>query len=140
MPAILPPSGSTSGPFHPLDTSQQLTAGNDAKVADGTALVWVSAKWPDLAGATLAFVVGHDRHFSPFSGLPLTWTGTVPTLPDSPSAVSLEVPAAESLNLPEGQYDYVLTATLLSADKVTLAIGKLTVYVNPGTVPLFPSA
>lgn len=140
MPAILPPSGSTPGPFHPLDTYQQLTAGNDAKLADGSALVWVSAKWPNLAGATLAFVVGHDRHFCPFSNLPLTLTGIVPTLPASPSAVSLEVPSATSLSLVEGQYDYLLTATLTSGDKVTLAIGKLTVYANPGTVPTFPTA
>lgn len=135
MPAILPPVPS-QGPFHPLDTPQQLTAGNDAKLADGTALVWLSSKWPNLAGATLTMVVGHDQ--VTLNNVPATWTGTLPGTPASPTTAHLDVLAAQSATVGPGEYDYLLTATLTSGDKVTLAEGKLTVRAVPGnpTLPL----
>jgi hypothetical protein len=138
MPAILPPS-STPGPFVPLDTPQQLTAGNDAKQESGSALVWLSSKWPNLAGATLAFTVGHNTS-NIFSNLPLTWTGTVPASPASPTTIHLDVPASSTLALPQGEYDYLLTATLAGGDRVTLATAKLTVLALPGSNPLFTPA
>ncbi|MGZ4530822.1 MAG: hypothetical protein ACXVXP_00550 [Mycobacteriaceae bacterium] len=139
MPAILPPSGGSPGRWVPLSTHQELTAGNDAKLADGTALEWESALWPDLAGATLTMVVGHEQ-YNLYGNLPLTWTGAVSALIPSPSAIHLDVPAALTSNLPQDEYDYQLTATLPSGDAITIAIGKLTVYAAPGTVPLYPPA
>lgn len=135
MPAILPPSG-PQGEFHPLDTHQQLTAGSDAKQADGTGLSWYSASWPNLAGAKLSMTVAHDE-FNLFN-LPVTWTTEVPALPPSPSAVHLDVPGSASANLPEGQYDYQLDATLTNGDTITLAAGHLSVSATPGSIPLSP--
>jgi hypothetical protein len=127
-------------PAAPLTTHQQITAGDDAQARDGRALTWgPSQSWPDLAGATLKMVVGHDQ-FNLYGNLPLTWEDTVPASPDKPATVELSVTAAQSANLPQDEYDYQLAATLTNGDVVTLALGKLTVFAAPGTVPLYPPA
>jgi hypothetical protein len=124
----------------PVVAHLEITAGDDAKAADGRALSWgPSQTWPDLAGASLKMVVGHFQ-FNLYGNLPVTWTGTVPASPDSPSTVSLDVAAAQSASLPQDEYDYMLTATLSDGDTVTLATGKLTVLAAPGMVPLYPPA
>lgn len=35
--------------FAPIDTHQQIVAGDDYKAADGRALTWRSGLWPNLA-------------------------------------------------------------------------------------------
>lgn len=126
-------------PPTPIDTHQQLVAGDDCKAADGRALTWTSSHFPNLAGATLTFIVGHTQ-YNLYGNLPITVTGTVPATPASPTTVSLDVLGSATTNLPAGEYDYQLTATLADADVVTIAIGHLTVWAAPGTVPLYPPA
>jgi hypothetical protein len=126
-------------PSAPIDTHQQIVAGDDFKAADGRALTWTSTHWPNLAGATLSMVVGHNQ-YNLYGNLPVTWTGTVPASPASPTTVSLDVANAQTIVLPQGEYDYALTATLADTDIVTIAAGKLTVIAQPGTVPLYPPA
>jgi hypothetical protein len=123
----------------PLKIHQVVVSGDDYKAADGRALTWSSAGWPNLAGATLKMIVGHEQ-YNLYGNLPLTWKGTVPASPASPTTISLDVTALETSNIPQDEYDYQLTATLADADEVTLAIGKLTVLAAPGTVPLYPPA
>jgi len=122
----------------PLNTHQQIVAGDDYKAADGRALTWTSGPvqtWPDLAGATLTMVVGeHQPNLLPF--LPATFTGTVPGTPAAPTTVSLDITAAQTSNIPSSEYDYQLVATLTNGDKITLAYGHLTVLAAPGTIPL----
>lgn len=123
----------------PITTHQQVVAGDDYKAADGRALSWSSGMWPDLASATLSMVVGHSQ-YNLYGNLPVTWTGTVPASPDAPTTVSLDVAAAQTAALVQDEYDYMLHAVLSDGDVITLAIGKLTVQANPGTVSLFPPA
>lgn len=120
-----------------VSTHLELVQGDDCKVADGRGLVWASPTWPDVAGATLAMVVGHNSQ-DIYGDVPVTWTGTVPDSPPSPSSVSLGVTAAETILLAGGQYDYTLTATLTNKDVVTLAAGHLSVIPTPNapTLPL----
>jgi hypothetical protein len=136
---VLPPSPGNPGPWQPQTTHQEITAGNDSKAVDGNALVWESASWPDLAGAALSMVVGHAQ-YNLYGNLPVTWTGIVPTLPDWPSSIHLDVPALLSQNLPQDEYQYQLSATLPSGDVILVAHGNLTVNAAPGTVPLYPPA
>lgn len=123
----------------PLSTHQQVVAGDDYKAADGRALSWASGSFPNLAGATLTMVVGHEQ-WNLYGNLPVTWTGTVPSSPANPTLVTLSVTSAQTLALPQDEYDYVLTATLADGDQWTIAIGKLTVQASPGTLPLYPPA
>ena len=131
----------------PLDTHQEIVAGDDYMAADGRALVWgPSQYWPNLSGATLSLIVGHNE-FSITSTLPLTWTAVIPLSegengqPGPPvTLASLDVTGADSLNMPPAEYDYLLNATLLDGDTIALAAGKLTVLGAPGTTPLFPPA
>lgn len=138
MPFIDGEVPSSSGRM-PLDTHQQVVAGDDYKSADGRALTWSSDTWPDLAGATLTMTVGHEQ-YNLYGNLPLTWEGTVPASPDHPGTISLDVTSAQTASLAPDEYDYQLTATLADGDKVTLAIGKLTAWASPGTTPLYPPA
>jgi hypothetical protein len=128
-------------PSAPLEVHQQIVAGDDCKAADGRALTWTSGPvqpWPDLAGATLTMLVGQSR---PNLGIvPVAWTGTVPGSPAAPTTVSLDVTAAQTILLPEGEFDYQLSAVLADSDTVTIAQGKLTVWAAPGTPPLFPGS
>lgn len=122
-------------PTAPLNSHQQIVAGDDFKAADGRALTWTSALWPNVAGATLKMVVGHDQP-NVWGNLPVTWTGTVSaSATGSPVTVSLDVTAAQTVTLPAGEYDYTLEATLADTDVVTLAVGKLTVLAPPGAQP-----
>lgn len=124
-----------------LTTHQSLVAGTDSVAADGNALVWAptgsNIHWPDLAGATLTLIVGHNDE-NVYGNLPLTWTGTVPSSPDNPTSVSLDVTAAQSANLPADEYDYLLSAVPTNGTKFPLALGKLTVEAAPGAIPPFP--
>jgi hypothetical protein len=138
MPVIIGVTPSSSG-GDPLVIHQNVIAGDDYRAEDGRPLSWPSGVFPDLAGATLSMVVGHNQ-YNLYGNLPVTWTGTVPSSPDAPPTVSLDVTAAETIVLVQGEYDYTLTATLADGDKVTIALGKLTVQATPGTVSLFPPA
>jgi hypothetical protein len=135
MPGIINQQGPV-GHWLPLTTHLELVAGDDCKVADGRGLAWTSPSWPDLSGATLTMVIGHDR---PPLGevLPVTWTGTVPASPPSPSSIFLEVTSAQTGVFASGMYDYTLQATLTNGDLVTVAVGKLTVQASPTTPPIF---
>jgi hypothetical protein len=116
-----------------LNTAQEIVSGDDCKAADGRGLSWSSPRWPDLAGATLTMVVGHHT-LQPLSGsLPVTWTGAVPSSPSSPFTVFLDVAAAQTGVLTAGTYYYTLAAVLPSGDKITLAVGNLTVQAPPTT-------
>jgi hypothetical protein len=139
MPDIIGQVPSSTGDL-PLTKHQQVVSGDDYKAADGRALTWSSSgAWPDLAGASLLMLVGHEQ-YNLYGNLPLSWKGTVPASPAQPTEISLDVTSLETSNIPQDEYDYQLTATLADGDKVTLAIGKLTVWAAPGTVPLYPPA
>ena len=139
MPGVLPPQGTILPHWSVLTTHQEIVAGDDCKAVDGRALIWSSPSWPNLAGATLAMVIGHDQ-YNLYGNLPVTWAGAVSSLYPSPSSIYLEATAAQTIVLPGGMYDYTLTATLPSGDRVTIAVGQLTVQATPGTVPLYPPA
>lgn len=124
-------------PSAPIVIHQQVVSGDDCLAADGRSLTWTSQDWPNLAGATLTMVVGHNA-YNLFANLPVFWTGTVPATPASPTTVSLDVTAAETSALPPTEYDYVLQSVLADGDHVTIAQGKLSVIGQPGIVPLFP--
>lgn len=115
-----------------VNTHLEFVQGDDRKARDGRALTWSSPTWPNVAGATLTMIVGHDSQ-DIYGNVPQTWTGTVPSSPPSPSTVSLDVTSAQTLGLPGGQYDYTLTATLTNGDKVTLAAGQLSVIPTPNS-------
>lgn len=138
MPTIIGQTPSSSG-HDPLHIHQEIVAGDDYKAADGRALSWSSTSWPDLAGATLTMVTGHTQQ-NLYGNLPVTWTGSVPASPASPTEISLDVTSAETSNFAADEYDYQLTATLADGDKVTIALGKLTVQAAPGAFPLYPPA
>jgi hypothetical protein len=138
MPDIIGQTPAASGDS-PIIIHQEIVAGDDFKAVDGRALTWTSGLWPNLAGATLTMTVGHEQ-YNLYGNLPLIWTGTVPASPAAPTTVSLDVTSLETSPLPQDEYDYQLTATLTDGDKVTIAVGKLTVRATPGTVPLFPPA
>jgi hypothetical protein len=134
---VLPAGSDVPDPWLPQTTHQEVAAGFDSKLADGNALIWESASWPNLAGATLAMVVGHEQ-YNLYGNLPVSWPGSVPAEPASPSSIHIDVPAALTATLPQDEYDYQLEATLPSGDVIVVAVGKLTVRATPGTVPLFP--
>lgn len=138
MPFINGEVPSSSGRM-PLDTHQEVVAGDDYKSADGRALTWSSDVWPDLTGAALTMTVGHEQ-YNLYGNLPVTWTATLPTPLVQPGVASLDVTSAQTSVLTPDEYDYQLTATLADGDKVTLAIGKLTVWASPGTTPLYSPA
>jgi hypothetical protein len=126
--------------FAPLDTHLEIVAGDDYKAADGRALSWTSQMFPsNLAGATLSMVLGHNE-YNLYGNLPITITGSVPGSPASPTTVSLDVAGAITANLPAGQYQYMLTATLTDGDRVTIAAGNLSMLAAPNTTPLYPPA
>lgn len=123
-------------PSPPLESHQQIVSGDDCKAVDGRALTWTSGPvqpWPNLAGATLSMVIGHNQP-GIYGSLPQTWTETLPGSPASPTTVSLDVTATQTALLLGGIYDYMLSATLVNGDVVTLAYGKLTVFPRPGTL------
>lgn len=131
MPGVLPQQGTFFPHWLPLTTHLEIVAGDDCKVADGRGLIWSSPSWPDMANATLTMTVG--QHQPVLSGvLPVTWTGTVGSAP-SPSSISLDVTSAQTGVLPADMYDYTLVATLPSGDRITVAVGKLTVQASPTT-------
>jgi hypothetical protein len=136
MPGIIPSQGGFLPHWLPLTTHLEIVAGDDCKAADGRALLWTSPSWPNLAGATLTMVIGHNQ---PPLGeiLPVTWSGAVSASPDSPSSIFLEVTSAQTGVFAAGMYDYTLQATLTSGDQVTVAVGKLTVQASPTTPPIF---
>jgi hypothetical protein len=124
----------------PLDTHLQIVAGDDYKAADNLAPSWTSQMFPtNLAGATLTLTIGHTQ-YNLYGNLPIVVTGTVPASPASPKTITLDVAGTVTANLPAGEYDYQLDATLADGDKIAVAIGHLTIYAAPGTVPLYPPA
>ena len=126
--------------FAPLDQHIEMTAGDDYKAADGTALSWTSQEFPfNLASAALTLTIGHDE-YNLYGNLPITVTGTVPASPANPTTVTLDVAGSATANLPAGQYQYQLDAVLPDSDKVTIAQGNLTMWATPNTVPLYPPA
>ncbi len=124
-------------PPAPITTWQQIVAGDDAKAADGRALTWTSALWPNLASATLTLTIGH-ANLNMYGNLPLTVAGSVPNTPANPTTVSLDMTAAQTSQLAAGTYDYTLSAKLADSDVVTIALGKLTVQAAPGQIALAP--
>lgn len=135
MPGILPPQSTARFHWLPLDTHLALVAGDDCKAADGRALYWTSPSWPNLAGAALSMVVGTDAALN--GPTPATWTGVVSPVTPSPSTVALELTSAQTAVLLPGMYAYTLTAALVDGDKITVAVGNLTVQAAPGTTPLY---
>lgn len=138
MPGVLPQQGTVFPHWLPLTTHLEIVAGDDCKVADGRGLIWSSPSWPNLAGASLTMTVGHST--LTLSGLlPVTWTGTVGSAP-SPSSISLDVTSVQTGVLPPTMYDYTLLATLPSGDRITVAVGQLTVQASPSQPAIFPVA
>lgn len=135
MPVI--PNPEPQDQFVALDTHVELAAGLDAKQADGTGLSWYSAKWPDLAGATLTLTVGH-KQYNLYGDLPIHVTSSVPTTTPSPSVVHVDVPGALTATLPGGQYDYQLDAQLVNGDSILLASGHLSITAEPNSLPTWP--
>lgn len=126
--------------FAPLTDHIEMTAGDDYKAADNTALSWTSKIFPsNLASAALTLTIGHDQ-YNLYGNLPISVTGTVPATPASPTTITLDVPGTATANLPAGQYQYQLDAVLPDGDKQTLAHGNLTMWAVPNTVPLYPPA
>lgn len=126
--------------FAPLNPHLEIVAGDDYKAADNTALSWTSQLFPtNLAGATLTLTIGHTE-YNLYGNLPISVTGTVPASPANPTTITLDLAGTATANLPAGQYDYQLDAVLPDGDKQTLAIGHMTVWATPSTVPLYPPA
>lgn len=134
MPGILPNQGTPSSHWLPLTTHLEIVAGDDCKIADGRGLIWTSSSWPNLADAALTMTVGHNPPRGP---LPVVWTGTVDSNP-SPSSIHLDVTSVQTGVLLPTMYDYTLLATLPSGDKVTVAVGQLTVQASPSQPAIFP--
>ena len=134
-----------------LNTPQLIVSGDDYRAADNRALRWTSAFWPfNLAGASLKLVIGH-QDYNLFGNLPLTFTGvssfrtasgavTGVVPPTFPVTAALDLTAAQTTQLPEGDYRYSLVATLANGDVVTLDEGPLSVSASPGNPPLYPPA
>lgn len=124
--------------FAPLDQHIELVAGDDYKAADNRALSWTSQEYPsDLSSAVLTLTIGHEQ-YNLYGNMPITVTGTVPASPASPTTVSLDVPGSATANLPQGEYQYMLTAKLADGDEETIARGNLTMFAAPNTEPLYP--
>lgn len=115
----------------PQIVHQEIVKGDDYKAAEGRALVWASPQWPNLAGASLAMVVGPGEP-NIFSGLwPITFTGAVPAgVPIWTATIEMSHIQTGAITLP-GCYDYALTATLPDGDVETLATGQLSVLAAP---------
>lgn len=121
----------------PITDHKQIVRGDDYKAADGRSLSWYSEDWPNLAGAQLELVIGHDEALA-YGVLPAVWKGTLPSTPTPTNVAHLDATHAQTKELPEGFYDYLLRATLVDSSLVTLAVGKLTVQAEPGLSPLTP--
>lgn len=115
----------------PVIVHQEIVKGDDYKAAEGRALVWASPQWPNLAGASLAMVVGSSQP-SVFAGFwPITFTGAVPAgVPIWTATIEMSHIQTGAIALP-GCYDYTLTATLPDGDVETLATGQLSVLAAP---------
>jgi hypothetical protein len=124
----------------PITTHQEIVRGDDYRIADQRALSWSSPQWPNLAGSTLTMVVGRlDPNIPAIAALStVTWTGSVPAGPVTTTA-TLELTSAQTKQVPVDCLDYSLIATLADGDRVTLAIGKLTVQGEPAAQTFIPS-
>ena len=80
--------------------------------ADGRMISWscVDGSWPDLTGASILVVVGGDAQFS----------GSVVMPTGSSKQVGLELTSAQSLEIPEGIFNFVVRATTASGSVITL--------------------
>ena len=106
----------------PVATDGHVTIirGDDYNNTDGRALDWANTDgdWPDLTGATIAFVIGTNW----------TMAGSVVTPTGTGQKVRAEPTAALTAKLKRGEYEYDVIATLaVSARIVTLASDKVTV-------------
>lgn len=117
----------------PIIVHQEIVKGDDFKAAEGRALIWESPQWPNLAGASLAMVVG-SKLPSVISVSPITWAGSVAAGVPIWTA-TIELTHVQTALTTEGCWDYTLTATLPNGDVVTLATGQLTVLANPAQAP-----
>lgn len=91
--------------------------GDDYSALDGRSWDWtdVDAAWPDLAGATINFYSnGFDT------------AGTVVTPSGAGKAVRVQPTATDTNTLIEGEYAFVVVATLTGGRTITLAAGTLT--------------
>lgn len=89
--------------------------GDTYEAVDGRAIDWtdVSVGWPDLTAATILVVIGGDVSFA----------GSVVTPSGANKKVRLELTSAESLNIPDGELNFVVRATLSGGNVVTLVDG-----------------
>lgn len=127
-------------PSAPIDKHIQFTAGDDCKAADGRALAWTSATWPDLTGSTLTLVIGHDQ-YNLFGNSPVTFTAPAAVVAASGAqTVSMDLTSAQTDQLSAGEFDYTLTAKLADGDTVTLAAGWVSVFAPPTALPMYPPA
>lgn len=118
----------------PIISHQEIVRGDDFKAAEGRALAWTSPQWPNLAGATLAMIVGSALP-NTLGGLPVTWPGSVAA--GAPIWVAtIELTHVQTAAVGEGCWNYTLVATLPDGDVQTIATGQLTVLANPAQAPL----
>ncbi len=100
-----------------------LVAGDDYYAADGRALTFSSSSWPDLTGATAAFMA-----YVQSGGAALTTAGTIPAFGGSPQTVQVELSAMQTNNLAHASVvGYAVVATLADGHEVTLAKDQLVV-------------
>jgi hypothetical protein len=99
-----------------------IVKGDDYFAADGRALEWQSADWPNLTGATITFRVLQQIR----DDVLLTKAGSVVT-PTGTAKVRTELTAAETGGLSAGGHRFEVVATLSSGRVATLVRDTFTV-------------
>ena len=106
----------------PITISGDVTVvqGDDYALADGREISWTNRAdtWPNLSGAAVIVRVEFPE--------PVEYLATVIT-PTGTQTIHLELGAADTADMPAGQADYRLVATLAPSRHVTLIQGHWTV-------------
>jgi hypothetical protein len=119
-------------PEAPIIVHQQIVKGDSYPIAEGRALEWFSAEFPDLADAELELVIGYSPAVV-YGSFSETYKYTMPS--EETRTALVELTTEQTGRIEEGCYGYALVARLSSGGVRTLATGQLTVLAAPNATP-----